>query len=73
VQALIYHGCSLLNYLLPVMALGCMHDSQIYRLQLAGAVSWDKYNFAVAEKCGVLLVSSTLIKAIFYDFYHPVF
>jgi hypothetical protein len=32
------------------MAFECMDNSQIYRLWLAGAVSWDKYNSDAAEK-----------------------
>jgi hypothetical protein len=33
------------------MELECMDDSHIQRLLLAGTVSWEKYNFDVAEKC----------------------
>jgi hypothetical protein len=50
------------------MALKCMDDSQIFRMWLGDTVSWGKQNFDVAEKCRVLWMSSTLIKAIFYDF-----
>jgi hypothetical protein len=65
----IYHGCSLQNQLLPVMAYECKDDFQIQRLWLGGTVSWEKQYFDFAEKCSVSwLMSSTLIKAIFCNF-----
>jgi hypothetical protein len=37
-------------------------------ISIHGIFSWEKYSFDVAEKCSVLWMSSTLIKAIFCDF-----
>jgi hypothetical protein len=43
------------------MVLECMDDSKIEKLLLAGTITWEKYNFHVAQERVVLWVGSTLI------------